>query len=154
MTLILTRDTLNEHIGDEVGVSPWTDISQDRVNAFAEVTIDPQFIHIDPERAAMTPFGGTVAHGFLVLSMLSYFSGNGMGVSMEGAEMGINYGIDNLRFISPVPVGKRIRGRSRLLAAEETKPGQFRFRQQVTVEIENQAKAALVGEWLTMAIAP
>ena len=153
MALTLTRETLQDHIGEEVGVSPWFEVTQQDVDTFARVTRDPQFIHVDPERAAQTPFGGTIAHGFLSLSMLSYFAMEGAGTTVAGAIMGINYGFDKVRFLAPVRVGKRIRGRSRLLSAEETRAGQFRFRQEVTVEIDGEDKPALVAEWITMAVA-
>jgi len=152
--LLLTRETLHDHIGEETGVSPWVEITQDNVNKFADITIDQQFIHVDPERAAATPFGGTIAHGFLTLSMLSYFAAAGAGVGVEGMTMGVNYGFDKVRFVAPVRVGKRIRGRAVLLSAEETKPKQFLIKQAVTVEIENEDKPALVAEWLSMAMLP
>lgn len=152
MSLTLSRETLQDHIGEEVGVSPWVEITQENVNTFADVTLDPQFIHVDPELAAQTPFGGTIAHGFLSLSMLSYFALEGTGTTVEGAVMGINYGFDKVRFVAPVRVGKRIRGRSTLLSAEEKSPGQFLFKQQVAVEIDGEDKPALIAEWLTMAV--
>jgi len=152
MGLTLTQDDLQEHIDEESGVSPWIEITQENVDAFAAITIDPQFIHIDPGKAAQTPFGGTIAHGFLTLSMLSYFAAAGAGTTVEGAVMGINYGFNKLRFLYPVRVGKRIRGRMKLLAVEESKPGQFRITQEVTVEIEGEERPALVAEWLTMAV--
>jgi len=152
MAVLLTRETLNDHVGEELGVSPWVEITQEGVNTFAELTRDPQFIHIDPEKAAKTPFGGTIAHGFFTLSMLSYFLQEGAGVTVEGTSMGINYGFDKLRFLAPVRVSKRIRGRIRLLSAEEAKPNQFRLKYEVTVEIEGEDKPALIAEWLTMAV--
>ena len=152
MGLILTRDTLQDHIGETAGVSDWVEITQENVNRFADITIDPQFIHVDEERAAQTPFGGTIAHGFYTLSMLTYFAESGTGVAVEGAVMGINYGLENVRFLNPVRVGRKIRGSAVLLAAEETKPGQIRIRQAVTVEIEGEEKPALVAEWITMAV--
>ncbi|MFT5524565.1 MAG: acyl dehydratase [Pirellulaceae bacterium] len=152
MGLSLTRDILQNHIGENTGKSPWVAITQENVNAFADVTIDPQFIHVDPEQAALTPFGGTIAHGFLTLSMLSYFATAGAGTTIEGATMGINYGFDKVRFLSPVRVGSRIRGKMTLLAVTETKADQFRVTQQVTVEIEGEDRPALIAEWLTMAI--
>ena len=148
----MTRDTMQDYVGQEVGKSEWIEVTQEMVNQFADVTRDPQFIHIDEERAAQTMFGGTIAHGFLSLSMLSYFAMSGMGAQMEGMTMGINYGFDKLRFLAPVRVGKRIRGRSTLLSAEETDQNQFRFKSAVTVDIEGEDKPALVAEWLTMAI--
>ncbi|MCP4379390.1 MAG: MaoC family dehydratase [bacterium] len=152
MGLLLTRNTLQDHVGEAVGTSPWVEVTQDNVNAFADITIDPQFIHVDPERAAQTPFGGPIAHGFLTLSMLTYFSESGAGARIEGTVMGINYGFDKVRFLSPVGVGSRIRGTARLLSAEETKPNQFKLKQEVTVEIEGGDKPALIAEWLTMLI--
>ena len=152
MGLSLTRDTLQDHIGQHIGTSPWVEITQDNVNQFADITLDPQFIHVDLEKAAQTPFGGTIAHGFLSLSMLSHFAMEGAGVSVEGAVLGLNYGFEKIRFLCPVRVGKRIRGRSELVAAVETKPNQFRFTQQVTVEIDGEDRPALVAEWITMAV--
>lgn len=152
MGLLLTKDTLTDHIGEEIGVSPWVEMTQANVDAFAEITRDPQFIHVDPEKAAKTPFGGTIAHGFLTLSMLTYFLQEGAEVTIEGTTMGINYGFDKLRFLAPVRVGKRVRGRIKLLSAEESKPGQFRLKYEVMVEIEGEEKPALIAEWLTMAI--
>ena len=152
MALTLTRETLQDHIGEEIGVSDWHEITQQDVNTFADITRDPQFIHVDEERAAQTPFGGTIAHGFLSLSMLSFFAMSGAGCGMEGATMGINYGFDKIRFVAPVRVGKRIRARSVLLSAEESKPNHFLMHLAVTVEIEGEEKPALVAEWLTMQV--
>ena len=150
MSKLLTQDTIESVVGQEIGVSDWFEITQENVNMFADVTKDHQFIHIDPERAAQTPFGGTVAHGFYTLSMLSHFAENGCGVSLEGATMSVNYGCDKMRFIQPVRVGSRIRGRSLLSAAEQKKPGQFLFSSTITVEIEGVDKPALIAEWLSM----
>ena len=141
---------LMAQVGKEVGVSEWFEITQDDVNLFADVTRDHQFIHIDPDKAAQTPFGGTIAHGFLTLSMLSHFSENGMSVGLEGAKMGVNYGSDKVRFIQPVRVGSRIRGRSTLMSMEEKNPGQYLIKSAITVEIEGVDKPALMAEWLTM----
>lgn len=141
---------LMTQVGKEVGVSEWFEITQDDVNLFADVTRDHQFIHIDPDKAAQTPFGGTIAHGFLTLSMLSHFSENGMSVGLEGAKMGVNYGSDKVRFIQPVRVGSRIRGRSTLMSMEEKNPGQYLIKSAITVEIEGVDKPALMAEWLTM----
>lgn len=149
---ILTSDSLQAAIGKEIGVSQWFEITQDNVNLFADVTHDHQFIHIDQEKAAQTPFGGTIAHGFLSLSMLSHFAADGCGVWMEDAVMGINYGFDKVRFINPVRVGARIRGRAVLMSAEEKAPKQFLFKQKITVEIENLDKPALIAEWLSMVV--
>jgi len=150
MSKLLSVDSIMSAIGEEVGVSDWFEITQENVNKFADVTKDHQFIHIDEVRAADTPFGGTIAHGFYTMSMLSHFAENGCGVWIEGAQMSINYGFNKLRFIQPVRVGTKIRGRSVLLGAQEKKPGQFLFTQEVTVDIEDVDKPALVAEWLTM----
>lgn len=151
MAKLLTLDTMQSEVGAEIGVSDWFEVTQQNVNTFADVTKDHQFIHTDPVEAAKTPFGGTIAHGFYTMSMLSHFAENGCGVSVEGATMGVNYGCDKLRFIQPVRVGSRIRGRSVLTSAIEKKPGQYLFTQTITVEIEGSDKPALIAEWLTMA---
>ncbi len=152
MGKLLTPETLQSAVGEEIGVSDWHTITQEDVNTFADVTLDHQFIHIDQEKAAQTPFGGTIAHGFLSLSMLSHFAENGCGVGLENAKMGINYGFDKVRFIHPVRVGSRIRGRSLLMSAEEKSPGQFLLRKGFTVEIEGVDKPALMSEWLVMQV--
>ena len=148
----LTKETMQGAVGKEIGVSDWFEVTQEDVNTFADVTRDQQFIHTDPVKAAETPFGGTIAHGFLSLSMLSHFAGNGCGVWIENATMGVNYGFDKVRFINPVRVGSKIRGRSNLISAIEKKPGQFLFKQEITVEIDGIEKPALIAEWLTMAV--
>lgn len=152
MVMLLTRETVNDHVGEEIAVSPWVEITQEDVNAFGEITRDQQFIHIDPERAAKTPFGGTIAHGFFTLALLTYFLQEGTKVIVEGTSMGINYGFDKLRFLAPVSVGKKVRGRTKLLSFDESKPNQFRVKYEVTVEIEDEEQPALVAEWLTMAV--
>jgi len=136
-------------IGTEIGVSDWITIEQDRINQFADVTEDHQFIHVNPEAAKMTPFGGTIAHGFLSLSLLSKFAEQGS-LSLEGVAMGVNYGMDKMRFINPVPVGSKVRGRFVLKDAQEKNPGQFLITSTVTVEIDGIDKPALVADWLTM----
>jgi acyl dehydratase len=140
-------DEIRGRIGTEVGVSSWLTIGQDRIDAFAEATEDRQFIHIDPEAAARTPFGGTVAHGFLSLSMLSRMGAEAMLIP-EGLKMAVNYGLDRVRFIAPVRSGQRIRGRFVLDSIEERSPGQLLFRHSVTVEIEGVDKPALTAQWL------
>jgi len=152
MSLVLTRETLQDHVGQEVGVSDWLEITQKNVNLFADVTHDHQFIHVDSERAEKTPFGGTIAHGFLTMSMLSYFAESGCGVIIEDAKMSLNYGCDKLRFLKPVRVGARIRGRSRLHSIREKSPGHFLIKCNMEVEIDNEDKPALVAEWLTMMV--
>jgi acyl dehydratase len=143
---------LDEMIGTEVGVTDWIEIDQERINKFADATGDHQYIHVDPERAAETPFGSTIAHGFLTLSLLSLLSSMGGGVKLDNAVMGINYGLDKVRFINAVKVGSKIRARFTLLSAEEKKPKHYLLKHNVTVEIEGEAKPALIAEWLGMAV--
>lgn len=149
---IMPAADLMDLVGQEIGVSDWFEVSQDNVNLFADVTLDHQFIHIDEDKAKQTPFGGTIAHGFLTLSMLSHFAENGMSVGLEGTKMGVNYGFDKVRFIQPVRVGSKIRGRSTLLSMEEKNPGQYLMKSAITVEIDGIDKPALMAEWLTMAM--
>ncbi|MGL9618225.1 MaoC family dehydratase [Bradyrhizobium sp. U531] len=135
-------------VGKEIGVSSWHVIDQPRIDSYADVTEDHQFIHVDPERAKKeTAFGTTIAHGFLTMSMLSVMSYEVM-PAIAGTTMGVNYGFDKLRFISPVRSGKRIRGRFVLAEAKLRKPGELQSRTNVTVEIEGEDKPALVAEWL------
>ena len=138
-------------IGTVIGQSDWIEIDQERVNVFADVTEDHQFIHIDPERAKQTPFGGTIAHGFLTLSLLSKFSAQAA-LKLNGANIGLNYGLNSVRFLSPVAVGKKVRGIFTLKDAAEKKPGQFLLTYEVNVEINGVDKPALVAEWLGMQI--
>lgn len=142
-------ETLPTLCGREVGVSEWIVVDQSRINAFAAITEDDQFIHTDPVRAAETPFGGAIAHGFLTLSLLAPMAEDGA-VKLKGARMSLNYGFDRVRFINVVPAGRRIRGRFVLKEAVERAPGQFLLRHAVTVEIENQDAPALVVDWLTL----
>jgi acyl dehydratase len=146
---IASLDDIRTRVGEEVGVSDWILIDQARIDSFAEVTEDHQFIHVDPEAAAKTPFGGTVAHGFLTLSLLSRMAADAM-VRPEGMKMGVNYGFERVRFMAPVRSGKRVRGRFVLTAFEEKRPGQYRFVHKVTVEIEEEEKPALVADWIGM----
>ena len=136
-------------IGTEIGASDWAVMDQNRINVFADVTEDHQFIHVNEEAAKLTPFGGTIAHGFLTLSMLSKFS-EGSGLVIEGIKMGVNYGFEKVRFLAPVPSGSKIRGRFNLKDAVEKKPGQFLLTYEVTVDIEGQDKPALIADWLAM----
>jgi acyl dehydratase len=143
---------LDDYVGKEVGVTDWLEIDQDRINKFAEATSDFQYIHIDQERAAQTPFGSTIAHGFLTLSLLSMLSSNGGGIKLKDTVMGINYGLDKVRFINPVKVGQNIRARFTLMEAKEKKPRHFLMKHKVTVEIEGEEKPALIAEWLGMTV--
>jgi acyl dehydratase len=135
-------------VGKEIGVSSWHLVDQPRIDTYADVIEDHQFIHVDPERAKKeTAFGTTIAHGFLTMSLLSVMSYEVM-PAVAGATMGVNYGFDKLRFISPVRSGKRVRGRFVLAEAKLRKPGELQTRTNVTVEIEGEDKPALVAEWL------
>jgi len=142
-------EDLQAAVGTDLGVSDWITIEQDRVNQFADVTEDHQFIHVNPEMAKMTPFGGPIAHGFLTLSLLSKFSEQG-GLVIEGVKMGVNYGFEKVRFLAPVKVGQKVRGHFKLKAADEKRPGQYLLTYEVTVEIEGEEKPALVADWLGM----
>lgn len=134
-------------VGQEIGVSPWITISQADIDAFAEVTGDHQFIHVDPEAAKATPFGGTIAHGFLTLSLLSQMAASVM-LRPDTIKMAVNYGFERVRFIAPVRSGKRVRGRFILARMDEKNPGQFQFVHNVVVEIEGEEKPALIADWI------
>ncbi|HVM21736.1 MAG TPA: MaoC family dehydratase [Sphingomicrobium sp.] len=144
---IASLEDIRSRIGEEVGVSSWLVVDQSRIDAFAEATEDRQFIHVDPAAAAQTPFRGTVAHGFLSLSLLSRMGAEAM-ILPEGLTMAVNYGLDRVRFIAPVRSGSRVRGRFVLDSVDEKAPGQVLMRHSVTVEIEGQDKPALTAEWL------
>jgi len=144
---IASVEEIQSRIGSEVGVSDWILVDQARIDAFADITEDPQFIHVDPEAAAQTPFGGTVAHGFLTLSLLSRMAADAM-LRPEVVRMGVNYGFERVRFMAPVRSGKRVRGRFTLTRFEEKRPGQWQFVHAVTVEIEGEDKPALVADWI------
>ena len=149
---VIKAETLQDHVSTEIGISDWVVIDQSRIDGFADVTGDHQFIHIDPARAAAeTPFGGTIAHGFLSLSMMSALAEN-TSLVLDGIAMGINYGFDKVRFLQPVRAGKRIRGLFVLAEANERKPGQWMLKYEVTVEIEDEEKPALMATWLTLQI--
>ncbi len=142
----LTREEYQAKLGQPIGTSRWYEITQDRIDQFAGCTEDHQYIHIDPARAAETPFGGTIAHGFLTLSMLSAMVYEMP--SIEGVVMGVNYGLNKVRFISPVRSGARIRGHFTLTQIDDIRPTEIQTTMTVTVEIEGQEKPALVAEWL------
>lgn len=144
----ISAKALRARIGEEIGVTEWMDVTQDMINQFADVTKDHQFIHIDPERAAAeTPFGGAIAHGFLTLSLLSAMFYEA-GPKVEGVTMGVNYGLDKVRFLSPVLAGARVRGRLTLASFDESVPGQVTYKHNITVEIEGGGKPALIAEWI------
>ncbi len=138
-------------VGKELEPSSWMEITQQRVNQFAHATNDHQFIHVDPEKAALTPFGGPIAHGFLTLSLIPYLTAENS-VKPEGLVMGINYGSDKVRFLQPVRVGSRIRAQQKILAVSEKNPGQWLIKTAVTIEIENAEKPALIAEFLAMLV--
>src|SRR5690349_23623031 len=144
---LASLDEIHSLVGKEIGVSSWLTVDQNRIDAFAEATEDRQFIHTDPAAAAQTPFGGTIAHGFLSLSLLSRM-GSEVLLAPEGVKMALNYGLDRVRFLAPVRSGKRVRGRFTLDSAEEKAPGQVLFRYTVTVEIEGEDKPGRTGAWL------
>jgi acyl dehydratase len=145
----VSKDALFALKGESIGVSPWLLVDQDRVNKFAEATGDFQFIHVDEERAKMTPFGQTIAHGFLSLSLLPILSEQADLPRLDGIKMGVNYGGNKTRFLAPVKVGKRVRGHFKMLDIEEKRPGQFQQTIEFTLEIEGEEKPALIAEWIT-----
>jgi acyl dehydratase len=145
----VTRQELETRIGNTLGVSDWFLVDQARINAFADVTLDHQFVHVDPERARATPFGGTIAHGFLTLSLLVHLCLPFI-PTLANRKLVVNYGFDKVRFVSPVRVGKRIRAVGKLGEVAERKPGNIILRVDVTVEIEGEDKPALTAEWLSL----
>ena len=144
---IASLDEIRASVGQPIGSSDWIEVTKDRIDAFADTTEDRQFIHIDPVAAAQTPFGGTIAHGFLSLSLLSRMAADVMQVP-DTAKMAVNYGLDRVRFIAPVRAGKRVRGHFTLAAIDDKAPGQILFHHDVTVEIEGEPKPALTARWL------
>jgi acyl dehydratase len=144
---IASLDDIRSLIGQEIGLSGWLEVTQDRINLFANATDDHQFIHVDPIAAANAGLGGTIAHGFLSLSLLSRMAADAMLVP-DGVRMALNYGLDRVRFLAPVRSGKRVRGRFVLDSVDERAPGQYLMRHTVTVEIEGEDKPALTAQWL------
>ena len=142
---------LQSLIGTEVGVSRWIEVDQARIDAFAKITEDEQFIHVDPEAARATPFGGRIAHGFLTLRLASAMSYDAV-APLAGVVMGVNYGFDKLRFLAPVPAGSKVRGRFKLLSAEDKGGGRWLLKHELTVEIDGADKPALIAEWLGMQV--
>jgi acyl dehydratase len=143
---VSTIRSLEARIGQEVGVSPWVEITQERIDTFAKAIGDFQWIHVDPERAKNSPFGGTIAHGFLTLSLLSHLSEQTF--SFSDRRMGINYGLNRVRFTSPVPVGARVRARFKLQKLERIEGNGVQVTWLTTVDIEGKEKPALIAEWL------
>jgi acyl dehydratase len=144
---IATIEEIREKAGSSVGVSQWITVGQERIAEFADATDDHQFIHVNQELAAQTPFGGTIAHGFLTLSLLSRMAADVMLIP-DTTKMAVNYGLDRVRFLAPVRSGKRVRGHFTLTSADEKAPGQLLLKHNVTVEIEDEDKPALTAEWL------
>jgi acyl dehydratase len=145
-------EEIRGRVGSEIGASDWILVDQDAINRFADVTQDHQFIHVDAEAAAKTPFGGTIAHGFLTLSLLSRMAADVLLVP-ETMKMGVNYGFETVRFLAPVRSGKRVRGRFTLASMDEKRPGQYQFVHNVTVEIEGEDKPALIADWIAVIFA-
>jgi acyl dehydratase len=140
---------MQDHVGEELGVSDWVQIDQNRIDAFADATMDHQFIHVDPEAAKATPWGTTIAHGFLTLSLITPLMAESL-IMPEGMVMAINYGTDKVRFLQPVKVGGRIRARTRLADVTDKGGGRWLLKSEITVEIEGDERPALVAEVLTM----
>jgi acyl dehydratase len=146
---MLSPEAAKALVGTDLGASDWYLIDQDMVNKFADLTNDHQFIHVNPEAAKMTPFGGTIVHGFFTLSMLAGLQPEGA-IVLEGIKMGVNYGCDRIRFLEPVPVGSRIRARHKLKAIEDKGGGRWLLTSEITIEIEGKDKPALIADWLGM----
>jgi acyl dehydratase len=146
----ITPQELAGRVGEIIGTSEWITVDQEMINKFADATGDHQFIHINEEMAKMTPFGGTIAHGFLTLSLMPVMSAKSDIPKMEGVKMGVNYGGNKTRFLAPVRSGKRVRGLFKLLEMVEKRPGQWQQTMELTVEIEGEEKPALMAEWITM----
>jgi len=144
---VATLDEIRSKIGQQVGSSGWIEVGQERISQFADATEDHQFIHVDPKAAEAAGFGGTIAHGFLSLSLLSRMAADVMLIP-DTARMALNYGLDRVRFLAPVKAGKRVRGHFILDGVEEKSPGQLLIRQTVSVEIEGEEKPALTAQWL------
>ena len=149
---LVNKEDLDSYLNKEVGVSDWFILDQDRINKFADATNDHQFIHINPELAAKTPFGSTVAHGFLTLSLLPYFAEQGHAVFLQNIKMAINYGLDRVRFPAPVKVGASIRARYVFKSYQEKRSGEFLLKHEVTIEIKDEPRAAMIAESLVMLI--
>ncbi|TNE34871.1 MAG: MaoC family dehydratase [Alphaproteobacteria bacterium] len=149
MPKTISKEEFLNSVGTEYGPGEWFKVDQDRIDLFAKATDDYQFIHVDPEKAKETPFGTTIAHGFLSLSLLAALVPQ-VQPKPENVKMGINYGLDKLRFLQPVKVGSEIRVRVKMLSVDEKRPGQILAKTEVTVEIKGEEKPALIAEWLGM----
>jgi len=145
----ISLDAYRALVGTEVGVSDWVKVDQAKIDAFAEVTGDHQFIHVNPELARQTPFGTTIAHGYLTLSLCSVFAYQAM-PGVQGVRMGVNYGLNKVRFMAPVKSGSNVRGRFTLADVTQRPDGAWQSTVNVSVEIEGEAKPALAAEWITL----
>lgn len=141
-----------QHLVGQTLQSPWLLLDQERINAFADATLDHQFIHTDPEKAAQTPFQGTIAHGLLTLSLLPYFSQHTL-PKLKGLKMGVNYGYNKIRFLSPVKCGSSLRAHILIQSFTALDTAQYQLVTQVTIEIQGQEKPALVAEWINLLMA-
>ena len=146
---VVTADELRGLVGQHIGTSDWLTIDQAMIDKFAEATGDHQFIHVDVEKAKLTPFGGTIAHGFLSLSIMPVLTAMTDMPRLDGVKMGVNYGGNKTRFLAPVRSGKRVRGAFKLLEIEEKRPGQWQQTIEYTLEIEGEDKPALIAEWIS-----
>ena len=146
---IVPKEEFINYIGTTLEPGEWFELDQIRINEFAECTEDRQFIHVDEQKAAQTPFGGTIAHGFLTLSILPHLTSQS-GISPEGLVMGMNYGFDKVRFLAPVRTGKRVRAQVEVRDSTPKDSNRFLLKQRVTLEIEGEEVPALVAEWLLM----
>ena len=149
MKTVVPANQLEEYIGKDLGCSDWFLIDQDRINRFADVTEDHQFIHVDVEKAKAGPFGDTIAHGFLTLSLLTHLTDD-CGLMPENTVMGVNYGCDKVRFLQPVKVNQKVRARVMPVSVIERHPGQFLIKSEITIEIEGEERPALIAEWLAL----
>ena len=145
----MTPQELQAKVGETIGTSEWVEVTQERINQFADATGDHQFIHINEEAAKMTPFGGTIAHGFLTLSLIPMMRAKSDCPRPDGVKMGVNYGGNKVRFLAPVRSGKRVRGHFKLLELVEKRPGQWQETMETTIEIEGEDKPALIAEWIS-----
>ncbi|GAA4760704.1 MaoC family dehydratase [Stakelama sediminis] len=149
--MVVTSITMSElaQRTETTQVSQWVTVTQEMIDRFADATGDRQFIHIDPQAASATPFGGTIAHGFLTLSLMPVLASKTQAPSIEGLRMAVNYGCNSLRFIAPVRSGKRVRGHFTMKELTEKRPGQWQRTDDFTVEIEGEEKPALIAEWIS-----
>lgn len=148
-TTVIKASDIDQYIGKALPATRWHTVTQSQIDQFADCTLDHQFIHVDPVRAKETTFGKTIAHGFLSLSLLSHFAEE-FSVMIDGFYMGLNAGFDKVRFLHPVTVDSQVRAMAKIVEVTEPKPGQYRFKTEVTIEIENVDTPALVAEWITM----